>query len=170
MNFMNYMVCILIVTILQSCQIFQEPTFRQPRPKDVTGDYIVQKVSWFAPNRNQLKKVSLTLASNGTYQLHFRDSRFASPLIPPPTGKWVIESRHGLDIGSNATWTVRFSPLHETTGYTSAWLLGNEAPHKLMFDDYSRVELGDLLIMKRVESGRREVLTPAPHTTGHTNP
>jgi hypothetical protein len=125
-------------------------TFSMPSKESVVGTYSVESISWFVPSRRELKKVSLSLSNNGTYQLHTQHNRLFSPLIPALSGQWTISPMRGMDLGSRETWGVRFASALGVT--TEAWLLEEIPPYRIMFSDYSRrSHVGELLILKKAE-------------------
>ena len=143
----------LSVFVLRSCNLFQgSPTFTEPTKESLVGVYTVENISWFASNRRELKEASLTLASNGTYELHTPHNRVSSPLIPTRSGKWSISPMRGMDLGSNETWGVTFVPADATP--SKAWLLENKPPYRIMFvDDSKRTQFGELLVLKKSDQG-----------------
>jgi hypothetical protein len=139
---------ILCTLALSSCGLFEgTPTFSKPSKNSVAGTYSVESISWFVSSRRELKNVTLTLSDNGSYQLHAQHERLSSPLIPSPSGEWTISPKRGMDLGSRETWGVRFTSSLGTT--TEAWLLEEMPPYRIMFCDYSRREVGELLVLKK---------------------
>jgi len=154
------LIFVLGVFVLRSCSLFQgSPTFTEPTKDDLVGVYTVENISWFVSNRRELKEVSLTLASNGTYELHTPHDRVSSPLIPVRSGKWSITPMRGRDFGSRETWGVSFVPAHGAV--SEAWLLENKPPYRIMFTDYSRqTQFGELLVLKKSELGGEGTAAP----------
>lgn len=150
------LVCALGMITLRSCSLFQgSPTFTKPTKESLVGAYSVENISWFVSNRQELKKVSLTLASNGAYKLHTPHDLVSSPLIPVRSGQWSIIPMRGMDLGSRETWGVSFVPANRAA--SEAWLLENKPPYRIMFTDYSRRTLfGDLLVLKKDDQGGKD--------------
>lgn len=152
---------ILCILTSPSCGLFEgEPTFERPSKKSVAGTYLVEDVSWFVPDRRELKTVLLTLSDSGRYQLRAHDDQLSSPLIPCSSGLWEITPRRGMDLGSRETWGVRF--ISPNGNRTEAYLLNQMPPYRMMFVDYSRrSQVGEVLILKKSEQGVRGKADPA---------
>lgn len=132
--------------LLGSCGMWEPLAYDRPAQHEISGSYGVESVSWLVPDREKLKRVELTLTRDGNYDLRVPDASLASPLIPSSSGKWRLVSKHGLDLGSNATWAIRFSPQGKARDPIDAWLLDSGSPHRFMFSDPSRFEAGEVLI------------------------
>lgn len=158
---MKLALCLGSALLLSSCTVvrfFQwTPAYDKPSTDDLSGTYVVDEVSWIVPQRRDLKEISLSLSKDGSYRLRSSDPNLSSPLIPARAGKWSIEPMRGMDLGSRETWGVRFSMPNGRA--TSAFCLEPRAPHRLLFEDYSRRSGGDLLILKRAE-GKAEMMLP----------
>lgn len=132
--------------LLGSCGMLEPLAYDRPAQHEISGSYVVESISWLVLNRKKLKRVELTLAGDGNYELRVPDVILASPLIPSGSGKWRLIPKHGLDLASNATWAIRFSPQGKTCDPIDAWLLDPAPPHRFMFSDQSRFEAGEILV------------------------
>lgn len=146
-------VCALYVIAIRSCSLLQGSLTRtKPTNSSLVGTYSVENISWFASNRHELKRVSLILASNGTYELSTPHDRVSSPLIPARSGEWSLSPMRGMDLGSRETWGISFVPVDGAA--SKAWLLEDQPPYRIMFLDYSkRTQFGDLLVLKKDDQG-----------------
>lgn len=147
------LICALYAIVLRSCSLFQgSPTFIEPTKDSLAGTYSVENISWFASNRQELKSMSLILASNGTYELRTPHDRVSSLLIPARSGEWSLSPMRGMDLGSRETWGISFVPVDGAA--SKACLLENKPPYRIMFIDYSkRTQFGDLLVWKKDDHG-----------------
>ena len=147
---MQHLLSLLGALMLCSCSLFQgAPKFSEPSRRDLVGNYRVEKISRLVPHRSDLKRVALTLSPDGTFRLNERKPGWVSPLIPETSGRWSLKQGYGLDLGSNPSWVVWFVP--SSGEPCQAFCLEDAPPHRLMFVDSSRRQIGDLLIMKRVD-------------------
>jgi hypothetical protein len=120
---------------------------------DLLGRYIVQKVSWSAPDRQNLKKAILLLSKDGSYRLSGVNADTSSPLLPRFSGRWELIPYRGMDLGSRETWMIHFTSSKGKS--TNAWCLDSESPYRLMIVDSSRFEIGEYLFLKRADDGAR---------------
>jgi len=137
------------VLLLASCEVFQGyPVFAEPKHEDIVGTYSVAKVSWSMAQRRAIKRVSLHLFKDGTYQLENRDPNLATPLLPGVRGTWHLKLEYDLDLGSRESWTVSLSSTNQDP--KRAFCLKDEhGPYKLeimspnpsrTFDDFLVLE------------------------------
>lgn len=143
------------VLLLPSCNylaatpVFENKDSKLSR-KDFSGRYSVQKVSWFVAGRGNLKKASVLLHENGTYTVATPKPVDNRELLPSPSGTWKVMPFRGMDLGSRETWTVRFKGGDGSN--VIGWSLDPQFPYRLMFLDQTRVGIGEVLILKRVDS------------------
>lgn len=153
-----YLGCALLMSSCTVVRLFKwTPTYGKPSSDQLSGKYTVDEVTWFVPNRKDLKEVSLILSKDGSYRLRSNNPNLSSPLIPAQAGEWSIEPMRGMDLGSRETWGVRFSLPNGRS--TSAFCLEPSAPYRLLFDDYSRRSGGGMLILKRADE-KAETVPP----------
>ena len=157
--FINVLLVLVCVVVFPSCglndgllsatHVFGHKLLKD----DLDGRYVVQKVSWFVPDRKSLTKASLVLSKDGSYRLLGVNVVMSSPLLPSSSGTWQLLPNRGMDLGSRETWIVRFTGSDGKS--TNGWCLDDAAPYRLMFVDSSRFEIGEYLFLKRVEGGER---------------
>jgi hypothetical protein len=155
---MRVILLALVPLLLTSCEILQDiqhpPAFEKPNPQDLAGTYAVTKVSLSADSRDQLRRVSLEIHADGTFQLHNPSPDLTSPLIPGARGTWKLELSSGVDIASGQSWGICFMGIDGTwrTGMCVHSGKAANSPYELVFlDSPGNRVFDDLLVMDRVK-------------------
>ena len=146
---MKLILLVIAASLLQACSFSRgDLVFSKPLAQDLVGMYSVDSVSWLTPKRSEIKKTVLRLSADGSFTAEIDQGISSSPLLPATSGRWDMVEVYGFDLGSRASWAVRFTSTD--TSSRSAVCLNATPPYKLMFVDCpAGSHHDDTLVMKK---------------------